>query len=451
MLALYSTWSIRPIRPASAARPTNPNQQALNVLVFSQERWRQDVDILSDIPGIRLLEMPTRTVELLNAILQPAKTRKRYAAGEYFLETDTEILADRDLHAARVVRVLRWIRCWNRLDCAITGAFKYVREVPFARASVYIGLPFVALHKEFTVLETQHVGQRIQESRALGFRFFGSHLAVVSDTAKSLMSGAGIFPVSKITTIGLMRADKLHRQSAASPALAPAERPTVVLFSFGTLTGPFKNPLPPLRSYYFSADGAIGFTELFRDVHGGFAELALKHPEADFLIKPKNVEDWWICEIDAAATEITGRRLADIPNLRVVATPAPELMRRSCANIVLNSTTVIESRILGRNTIMPVFAEAAGRHADMVYFRDFLDLFTIAGSKQQLQDFLEQALAGARFEQGTPQRLSAFLSQQIGNPDGRAAARFAELLHQLSHLQSGKTAPATMLDSQKTA
>lgn len=439
LIALAVSCTLKPINTGRADGKTR-----LRVAVFSRERWRQDVETLGRIENLQLLDFPTRLVELINAILQPPRTRRRYAPGDYFLEADPMVLEDRDRHAARIAKVMQWVRKWRRLDCAVSGAFKYVREVPFARACNYINLPFVALHKEFTVLEPQHVAQRATEARNLGFRFFGSHLAVVSETAKKLMADAGIFPSTKISTIGLMRADSLHREAHLPQATASSgQRPQLTLFSFGTLTGPFPSPLPPLRSYYFSADESCGFTELFADVHGGFAEMAIKHPEADFLIKPKNVEDWWIREIDAIVRSATGLQIRDIPNLRIVGDSAPILMRRSLANIVLNSTTVIESRVLDRNTIIPIFAEAAGRHADMIYFRDYLDLFSIAESKQGLQKLLEQALQGHDLRRGSPERLQAFLNQQIGNPDGRAAERFSELLHRAagkSEYRSGAAA-----------
>src|SRR6185312_13211662 len=108
-------------------------------------------------------------------------------------------------------------------------------------------------------------------------------------------------------------------------------RPSVVLFSFGHLTGPF--PAVPSRNYYFSQDGNYGFVELFAKVHAVFADAARRHPNVDFLVKPKYVLPGWIGEIDAVIRERLGVALADIPNCRIVANTAPELMRRSRANI----------------------------------------------------------------------------------------------------------------------
>jgi hypothetical protein len=103
-------------------------------------------------------------------------------------------------------------------------------------------------------------------------------------------------------------------------------------------------------------------------------------------------------------------------------------MSRSLANIVLNSTTVIESRLLDCNTIIPVLDEGAGIHRDMVYFRDFFDLFAVAGSTAQLSDLIDVAIQGGSLRRGTAERLKAFLDQQIGNPDGKSGERFLSVV-----------------------
>ena len=123
-----------------------------------------------------------------------------------------------------------------------------------------------------------------------------------------------------------------------------------------------------------------------------------RNPNAQFLIKPKNVERWWIEKIEQAVEQGLGVPLSSIPNCRVVADAAPDLIRRSVAAIGLNSTVVLETVALDRDLIMPVFAEAAGKYADKVYFPQFRDVFSVANSRAELSTMLERVLRGERLK-----------------------------------------------------
>ena len=50
-------------------------------------------------------------------------------------------------------------------------------------------------------------------------------------------------------------------------------------------------------------------------------------------------------------------------------------MNGSLANIVFNSTTVIESLLANTNTIVPVYHEAKNKHSDKVYLKNILIFF----------------------------------------------------------------------------
>ena len=395
---------------------------ALSLLIFSRERWDQDIEALARIPDVRLVSLPTGILERINALFHDPHFSVK--ANNYYQVADKDNLRHRHRQVAYLTKVMALVRVWAKLDAAVTCSFKYVREAPWSTACDRAGLPFVALHKEFTVLEPRHLESRIAESQGMGFRFFGTHLCCVNENARQLFARAGVFPAEKITKVGLLRVDNLYQPKAASTG--DGQRKSVVLFSFGHLTGPF--PSHPVRNYYFAKDDNFGFVELFKSVHAGFAELARKHPDIDFLIKPKNVEPGWIGEIRAVIESELGCSLDDIPNCRIVGEPAPDLMRQSLANIVLNSTTVIESRIAGRNTIIPLFAEAAGRHMDMVYFREFLDLFAVATSREDMTEKIERAIKGEILEHGSQARLNQLLERQIGNCEGRSAERLTRTI-----------------------
>ena len=122
-----------------------------------------------------------------------------------------------------------------------------------------------------------------------------------------------------------------------------------------------------------------------------------------------------------------GQPIDNVPNCRIVSEPAQSLMEGSLVNICLNSTTVIGSRLLNRNTVLPLFAKqliAPNRGL----LQKFLDLFTVATSEDEFKQTLHRSLKGESFEQGDEIRLKELLRLQLGNDDGHAAGRLNHLV-----------------------
>ena len=404
---------------------------ALTVLVFSELRWRQDLTALARAGGLRLYGIDhslQRRISSLFAV--PGKTLHT----DYFSETDSEVLRMRTLQARFVARLVPALHRRMAFDCAITPTVHYREEHPWAEGFDKAGLPFVALHKEFTVLDERHLPERIQRFRGRRQRFLGSHVCVTNSMARRLFIESGVFPGDRISTVGLLRMDNLlsRDRTPVDRPTRPAERDrsVVTLFSFGHISGGIT--ATQWRSHYFSMHDEIGFVELFRNVHVAFAELALRHPEVTFKIKPKNVEDWWICEIEAVVEQALGRSLDQIPNCSIVAEPAPALIAQSCATIGFNSTVLLESVAMGCNTIMPVFEEAIDAYPHNVYFPDFRDVFAIAGSKAEYMALIERAIAGETLNHAPDARRAALFRYYLGYDDGRTAERAAAVLHDIA-------------------
>ncbi len=396
---------------------------SLTLLVLHPSRWGQDLDAIANIDAATILTIDEPVIFRINDWFElgPSSRSRDYFKEGCPIELKRRVQLER--YATKVMDVFRRR---HGLDCVLTCAIHYVREIGWMVGAQRAGLPFVTVHKEHTLIDSRHVPFWTEHWRNHQFKYLGTHICVNNQTVVRLFSEANIAEPERMTVTGLMRADNILSQSAPRASISDSERPVVTLFSFGHLTGHFTDEeVPPenIRSHYFSRDDAAGFVELFRQTHVTFVEYALSRPDVEFKIKPKNVEDWWIREIDQVVRDELGRPLDSIENCNVVATPAPELIRESLATIALNSTVVLESRILGANTILPLFAEAAGRYADRVYYDDFLDLFAVARSCDELTELLGRALKGERIVQDDAERLREICEQYIGNSDGKSAER----------------------------
>ena len=191
--------------------------------------------------------------------------------------------------------------------------------------------------------------------------------------------------------------------------------------------------MPSSRSHYFSARDHVGFVELFRDVHVGFAETALKHPALKFFYKTKPVAGW-AEEIRSIVEKELGRPFESISNLQIADpwTPAPSLMRQSRFVVGLNSTVLIEARILGVPTVMPYFAEAQTKYPYNVYFHAFHDVFAAPRSKSEFLECLERGISGEMLHLENRQRVSELLRDYVGFDDGRTAERVFDVLRKLT-------------------
>jgi hypothetical protein len=396
---------------------------ALTVLAFDPDRWTQDLLALAKVAHLRIYAVPFAVSTRIHNLFFGSDPMP--GTDDYFHVTDPRTLAKRQAQARYASAVLRHLKRWLNLDCAANPAIHYIVDFPWVQGGEAAGVPFVTAHKEFTVLDDRQVEGRIVVWRDRRFKFLGTRLAVTNAIAEKLFVESGITPASKVSRAGLLRFDNLLRNPA--PA-APRDPVTVTLFSFGHLTGPFDSKAEP-HGHYFTKHDDDGFVELFNDTHVAFAQAARAHPNAQFLIKPKNVERWWIEKIEQAVEEGLGVPLSSIRNCRVVADPAPDLIRRSVAAIGLNSTVVLETVALDRDLIMPVFAEAAGKYADKVYFPQFRDVFSVANSRAELSAMLERVLRGERLKKPAPERLHAMFDEYVGNHDGRSAERLAAILH----------------------
>lgn len=402
----------------------------LTVLLFNALRFREDIEVLAETGALRLIEAPLDVVQEVNGLYRTIPPTADSDGYDYFLERDPSCLAERR-RQLRFFRLVAQDLCQRlRIDCALSPAVHYRNQFPWAAAFDGAGTPFVALHKEFTVIDERHLEERIKRYRDIEFRFPGSLVFVTNKSAFTLFSEGGVFDSDRITITGLPRMDRLFRADSPLRRKQSSSK-QVTLFSFAHFCGGL-GITKERRSKLFSKNDDEGFVTLFQDVHGAIAELAVARPDVTFKIKPKSVADWWIAEIDAITRQTVGRGLDDLPNCSVSSETAPELIRDSDAVIGFNSTVLLESLALGRPTIMPLFGEATEKYPYNVYLYDHVDAFIQAGSRADLKTKIEDAIAGRTTDTKlSAARREACFAYYLGYSDGRSAERVVDGLREV--------------------
>lgn len=399
----------------------NQAADTLRVLAFNVHRFPRDVELMTRHPSLEVYSFDSRWVEIVNAIFrEPGHIEHP----EYFLEDNVHLLLLRKRKQQFIGIIARHLR--KRVDCAITPSIQYWFEQDFVAGFVSSGLLFSCLHKEFTVVDESQLNYRIELHKKRKQKFLGTDLYVTNDLARRLFVTAGVARPDQVHVIGSLRMDRLFDPDSSYRGRTN-KRSQAVLFSFGHLSGGYGTN--SRRSHYFSQHDDEGFVQLFNDVHGAFAETAIRNPDFGFTIKLKNHETWWINEIEAVVLRSTGRLLSDIQNLNIRNIDAPELIRDASCVVGFNSTVLLESAIIGRNTVIPHFAEATQHLSKYVYLKPFFDNFTVASSKT---DLIEKIQIGLRdpdaFCSIDLNRKKEMVKAYLGFDDGKTLERLVKLM-----------------------
>jgi len=362
------------------------------ILALNSIRYGQDLKLINGQGEFMVKTLDPAIQSWINALfiggLTGEKVRKM-GARAFLKSSDPEnrrVVLKQELYLESLIsRICR--RCG--IEAIVTCTFYYAQDQVWMSAAENAGIPFVVLHKE--CMKDAAIIPEMTKQYATGeiyFRFKGTRIAVYNDNEKKCQVDSGIVSGDKVVVTGCPRTDALFKRRIRGDFPEPEK--CVTFFSFRHLIGGLRGP--ELKTG-FSSDGNSGAARLFAESHAAFAKTAMLHPDWEFVIKPKWLKNWGPF-IEKTILEELGINLADIPNLRVdVSEPAQSLIDRSKVVVGLNSTTVIEARVAGRDVIVPVFEEAEGRHWDRIYFRKYFDTdFLVARSGKHQQELIEKAM-----------------------------------------------------------
>ena len=421
-LAAYVTTRLRRFGAKSRSR------DRIRLLVLNDHRFRPDLMELQDHPDIELLILPPSLQARINWIflnrLAAHFENPGWALVYAFTRAeDPEIRESREALYRYLCRFLPHLARIGRLDGIASCSFSYLGDLDWQRAGRAAGVPFFALHKENMKDEAIH-GMIIRRYRDAGYRFTGDRLFLFNAMERFVVRETGICPDERISIVGGLRTDRLHRRVERGECLAPGRQ--VVLFSFHHAVGLFKINE---GGGFFSDDPEIGFVSYFDLVHGEIGRLAQQHPDIRFVIKPKWANHW-IERIEDAIRRVAGVDPDSLPNLEITATAnAQELIEGSSVVVGINSTTLLEAKLIGRRVVVPLFAEAAGKYYDgHVYFKKYMDTFRVAKSPEELGEAILAQLDGS--EPAPPPIPQGMVEDFLGYFDGKVRERVVAIMKQ---------------------
>mgnify|MGYP000123727883 CR=1 FL=1 len=363
--------------------PKNKNYKR-TILVLNHIRFLNDLNVLGKNPDVRLLALSPNLQVLINSI----NCKHKHEREDYFKLTTENVRNDRYRLYKFLTKFIPKLCKFANIDALLTCSFYYLQDQEWDRASKDSGIPFLAIYKENLKYEVR--GEySIQLYKSRGYKFQGNKLLVFDERSKTILSKSEICKPENILVTGMIRIDDIFNDVSNNDYSQKKDQ--VTLFSFRHAIGGF---LTVDKSFdtCFSTDGKNGVVDLFDNVHSTIAKLAKANPNTKFVIKTKRA-GMWPKKINERLKHKLGYDSSEIENLEITSTtPAHDLIKNSDVIVGINSTTLLESKLFNKKTIIPFYDEAAGRHKKEIYFQDFFDDFTIASSSEELEVMIQNSI-----------------------------------------------------------
>jgi len=383
------------------------------ILVLNSIRYMNDLEVLSKSQDLELLFLNIDTHVRINSL----SMSKHHDRWEFFKESDEVIVKDKERLFKYLKVFIPALARYANIDGILTCSFYYVQDQIWDKAAKSSDVPFFAIYKENLKYEVRG-DYSIELYNERNYKFYGNKLLVFDEKSKSILARAKVAKTEDILVTGMLRIDNIFRE--VNSELPILTKKMVTLFSFRHAIGGFLT-VDDSFEVCFSKDGKKGVVNLFDEVHCSIAELALENPDVVFVIKtkwdgiwPEKIKDAWSRKLSFDPTTLKNLTMTSEVD-------AQELIKSSSVVIGLNSTTLLESRLYGKETIIPFYSEAKDKYEHEVLFRDFFNDFTIVGSSKELK---EEILSKLEKPSGDKSSLSAeAISRYFGFFDGENLTR----------------------------
>ena len=342
-----------------------------NILILNHERFIPDLKALSSDKRIRLLILPSRIQTLLNTL---------FLNNNFSYQVDSYLNEEKE--TKKLVRfVAEFINDLDKkfnLYGIMTCSFYYRQDFPYEFASIKTSVPFYVFFKEYMKADCM-VEQTIKRYKKNKFKFIGKKVFCANKNIEKILLESDVCEKSQIVLTGSPRFDNIIKNKV-SPITN--EKKIVTFFSFFHSSG----GIILKGSNNFFSDKGDGYYKLFSDVHTSVAELALENRDIQFIIKTK----WggmWFDEIISSVYRTSGIDILSQPNITLLSEGSVHsLIKQSSLVIAFNSTTVLESSLLGRNVIIPLYNEALDKYFyTNLHFTKYLDSLIVASSNKDLK------------------------------------------------------------------
>ena len=376
-------------------------KNAIKIIVFSDFRWQEGINILNRDTKIIIYKIPDIIVNYINSFFNAKRLLDYYLQNEsylskknkkekilsgkplslhYFKTKDKKVLNERIKKEKFVKILVKNLLYFYKINCGASCGFDYSSEYDWISGFHNGGIPFVILYKEMCNCHNKHIKKRIRYFKEINYKFLGTAMGVINQTIRDEIKKSNLIPNTYIKDIGFLRFDNILKKRKR---ISVNKRKGITLFSFF----PFQNFSPSnffinriknsnfeIYNQHFSDKNKEGFAKLFLNTHKIFIKLAEKNKNTNFYLKfkfPDYLNDVKYKKILINfIKKVTGKDPKRIKNLILTNENSISLIKKSKNIISFNSSVIVESVACGVVPIVPIFDEAKGKYSENVFFKD---------------------------------------------------------------------------------
>ena len=427
-------------RRKSKNKSSNMNSERITILALNSRKFRGDLECLAQVSKYRVLILEN----MWEALLLQAFTPKKIWLVEYM-----NAKAGNDIYVLRekiniffrgfVSSLLKLIR----IDCVITANYRYVENYFWIKHFEEKGIPHICFYREcLTLTDRADDGLTAFHRRSKGYPV--THVIVHNQVNVDIFLKSGFVTESQINACGALRMDnflKLINSSYKNTLIQyKARRKRVILFYFHyslfifgqeKLSGNDERS-DNVHKYRYVLGIWPKRMALFSDLHTSFIHLAKKHPEVDFVVKPKRGEmsDQTSWDVYLKVVNESGIDLSKLKNYTIEPDAnVHDLIINSDVVIGLHSSTMIEAAIAGKPVIFPLFY----KYKETKKFNDFmwhkyLNLFDVAESADEFESLVVEKLENSVVDEKTMEGRRGLFKKIFSDLEGVALKRYVETI-----------------------
>ena len=361
----------------------------ITILALDCEKYRGDLDVLSSHTGIRLLFIKQNPLGWLIKPFYSELDLVRYINAK---KNSKDAISHKKAFNFMRQFLLVFYKHVS-VDCVTTVNYRYPEDYNWAKASDSLGVPFIMLYRECLLASNRLYDRVVLRKKQEFGKFHGSHIIVHNDVCKQAFIDSGYISSNKISVAGALRMDSFIKNNKNNKEnkikKQYSNKNIFILFYFphnhdlfGEQNSNVKLRLPDKYKYHDKVWG--GRDKLFIDLHNTVIELAVEHPNIEFIIKPKQVmvdnKSWDFYKDVIRKSDVNVENLS---NYKVdINLDVSKNIISSSVVCALQSSVVLESAFAGKRVILPVFYNFLNApHSNDFFWKDDLELFDIVTNK----------------------------------------------------------------------
>ena len=378
--------------------PYDRTKRGKKVLVLDADRFRDDLRGISLFSNLELICMPVQLQDFLSKVV-------------YYRNCGPKGSQIQDYDLSFLTRYLAGLKDQSNYWGVVSAGFFYRRNEEWEISCRRVKLPFVCLHRE-SVGEEPRSLERLQFPSTLR-HFRGQAIFVGTEGYRDALQRSDHSNRARVVATGLPRFDCVFHLRGKPES--SETRKSIVLFSFLPAT------LLDAVIERYGHHTENGFKELFYSVHSSIGYLAREYSHVDFKIKPKWYSGSWKRYIDRAVYQIAEVSPSDQRNVQISDHwSAQDLIQEASLVVAFNSTTMVESVLMGKPTVAPWYAEAADKYRGQILYKDYSEAFLVADSQEKLRLLIKAHVENGFSTKQDPKRL---IRDVVGRFDGKCASR----------------------------